>query len=115
MRNSAMRTTDRTPLRSTPLNMILKDQIDLTRDARVTRVARAGQWTLISVVDRAGHVEGRLTLFFFGDGFDLRCWDVVDVTGSRTRVMLSNVSQPASLDPSLFRQEDMVTRGHGRN
>jgi outer membrane lipoprotein-sorting protein len=115
MRNSAMRTTDRTPLRSTPLNMILKSQVDLTRDAHVTRVARWGQWTLISVTDPAGHVDGRLTLFFFGDNFDLRCWDVTDVTGSRTRVMLSDVTQPASLDSALFRLDDMISRGHGRN
>lgn len=115
MRNSAMRTTDRTPLRSTPLNMILKSQIDLSHDARVTRVARWAQWTLVSVTDPQGHVDGRLTLFFFGDNFELRCWDVTDVTGSRTRVMLSDVTQPASLDPALFRQEDMVSRGHGRN
>ena len=46
MRNSAMRTTDRTPLRSTPLNMILKSQIDLNHDARISRVARWGQYTI---------------------------------------------------------------------
>jgi outer membrane lipoprotein-sorting protein len=78
-------------------------------------VARWGQWTLISVTDPAGHVDGRLTLFFFGDNFDLRCWDVTDVTGSRTRVMLSDVTQPASLDSALFRLDDMISRGHGRN
>jgi len=115
MRNSAMRTTDRTPLRSTPLNLILRSQIDLARDSRVTRVARWGEWTLISAVDRTGQVDGRITLFFFGDNFELRCWDVVDVTGSRTRVMLSEVTQPASLDPALFRLDDIVSRGHGRN
>lgn len=115
MRNSAMRTTDRTPLRSTPLNMILRSQIDIAYDSRITRVARWGQWTLISAQDRSGQVDGRVTLFFFGDAFQLRCWDVMDVTGSRTRVMLSDVTQPASLDPALFRLDDMVTRGHGRN
>jgi outer membrane lipoprotein-sorting protein len=113
MRNSAMRTTDRTPLRSTPLNLILKSQIDLSRDAHVTRVARWGEYTMISVSDPSGHVDGRLTLFFYGDSFDLRIWDVTDATGSRTRVTLSDVTQPTSLDPSLFRMEDIVTRGHG--
>ncbi|MFT3728601.1 MAG: outer-membrane lipoprotein carrier protein LolA [Terricaulis sp.] len=115
MRNSAMHTTDRTPLRSTPLNMILKSQIDMARDARVTRVARWPEGTMISVTDPQGHVAGRLTLFFYGDNYELRVWDVTDVTGSRTRVALSDITQPGSLDPSLFRQEDVVSRGHGRN
>ena len=115
MRNSAMRTTDRTPLRSTPLNMILKSQIDLNHDARISRVARWGQYTMISVTDPQGQVDGRLTLFFFGDNYELRIWDVMDITGSRTRVALSDMTQPGSLDPGLFRQEDMISRGHGRN
>jgi len=112
-RNQAMRTTDRTPLRSTPLYFFLRSDIDLARDSRITRVARAGDWLLISVIDRSGETDGRLTLFFYGPDAEFRCWDVVDVTGSRTRVMLSDLTQPASLDPSLFRLDDVISRGHG--
>jgi hypothetical protein len=35
---------------------------------------------------------------------------VIDATGARTRVALSNITQPASFDRSLFRLEDMLER-----
>jgi outer membrane lipoprotein-sorting protein len=112
-RNQAMRTTDRTPLRSTPLYFLLRGQVDLAHDAHVTRVARAGDWLMVSVVDRMGLTDGRLTLFFYGPDTEFRCWDVVDATGSRTRVMLSDLTQPASFDQSLFQLDDTITRSHG--
>jgi hypothetical protein len=34
---------------------------------------------------------------------------VIDATGARTRVTLSDITQPASLDRSLFRLEDMLS------
>lgn len=108
MRDTALRTTDRTPLRSTPLNLILRPEVNLARDARITRVSRWGDWTLITARDRSGQTDGQITLHFFGPNAELRSWDVVDAAGARTRIALSNVTQPASLDRRLFRLEDML-------
>ncbi|MGE0741461.1 MAG: outer membrane lipoprotein carrier protein LolA [Hyphomonadaceae bacterium] len=106
MRDTALRTTERTPLRSTPLNIILGSQIDLERDARVLRVSRAGPWLLVTARDRSGQTDGQITLQF-NDGA-LRSWDVIDATGARTRITLSGITQPGSFDGSLFRMPDMV-------
>jgi outer membrane lipoprotein-sorting protein len=115
LRDSALRTTDRTPLRSTPLNLVLRSQVDLARDARIVRVSRQGEWTLVTARDRSGQTDGAITMHFFGDGQELRSWDVVDMTGARTRIALSDISRPASLDRSLFRLEDMLdSRRRGR-
>jgi outer membrane lipoprotein-sorting protein len=108
MRDTALRTTDRTPLRSTPLNLILGERIDLERNARITRVSRAGPWTMITARDRSGQTDGLITLNFFGEEAELRSWDVTDATGARTRITLSEVTQPASLDRGLFRLNDML-------
>lgn len=108
MRDTELRTTERTPIRSTPLNLILGATINLERDARVLRVSRAGQWLMITARDRAGQTDGQITLQFFGPTAELRSWDVIDATGARTRVTLSDITQPASFDRSLFRLEDMV-------
>lgn len=114
LRDTALRTTDRTPLRSTPLNLILRNQVDLARDARIVRVSRQGEWTLVTARDRSGQTDGAITLNFFGPDAELRSWDVVDLTGARTRISLSDVTQPASLDRRLFRLEDMLdSREHG--
>ncbi len=105
--DSALRTTDRTPLRNTALNLVLRAHVDLERDANVTRVARQGDWMFVKVRDRNGLADGELTLWFFGANADLRAWDVVDATGARTRITLNGLSTPASFDPSLFRSDTL--------
>lgn len=114
MRDRELRTTERTPLRSTPLNIILGASIDLERDARVLRVSRSGQWTLVTARDRGGQTDGQITLQFWGPSAELRSWDVIDATGARTRITLSNVTTPASFDRSLFRLEDVLERPRRR-
>jgi outer membrane lipoprotein-sorting protein len=114
MRDQELRTTERTPLRSTPLNIILGANIDLERDARVLRVSRSGQWTLVTARDRGGQTDGQITLQFYGPNAELRSWDVIDATGARTRITLSGVSHPGSLDRSLFRLEDVLSRPRRR-
>jgi outer membrane lipoprotein-sorting protein len=109
MRDRELRTTERTPLRSTPLNLILGRTINLERDARVLRVSRSGPWLLITARDRGGQTDGQITLQFFGAQMELRSWDVIDATGARTRITLSDITRPASLDRSLFRLEDMLS------
>ncbi len=109
MRDTALRTTERTPLRSTPLHLILAETVDLERSARIVRVSRSGAWTMITARDRSGQTEGTITLQFHGPEAELRSWDVVDATGARTRIALSDLTQPASLDRRLFRLEDVVS------
>jgi outer membrane lipoprotein-sorting protein len=110
LRDTELRTTERTPLRSTPLNIILGANVDLERNARVLRVSEAGPWLMVTARDRSGQTDGQIILQFYGDDAGLRSWDVIDATGARTRIALSDVSQPASFDRSLFRLEDMLDR-----
>ncbi len=113
LRDTELRTTERTPLRSTPLNLILGARIDLARDARIVRVSQSGPWLMITARDRSGQTDGQITLHFFGADAQLRSWDVTDATGARTRVTLSEVTQPANLDRRLFRLEDMLENRAG--
>jgi outer membrane lipoprotein-sorting protein len=114
MRDTQLRTTERTPLESTPLRLILAEQIDLARDARITRVAREGAALLISARDRTAGTEGEITLRFEGADGGLRSWEVIDATGGRTQIALTGVSHPASLDRNLFRLEDVLENRPGR-
>jgi outer membrane lipoprotein-sorting protein len=114
MRDTALRTTERTPLRSTPLHLILAENVDLARNARIVRVSRSGSWMMVSARDRAGQTDGTITLQFFGPNAELRSWDVIDATGARTRITLSNLTQPASLDRRLFRLDDMLSNNRRR-
>ena len=109
MRDTELRTTERTPIRSTPLNIILGETINLERDARILRVSRAGPWLMITARDRRGQTDGQISLQFFGPNAELRSWDVIDATGARTRISLTDITQPANFDRSLFRLEDMLS------
>lgn len=108
MRDTALRTTDRIPLESTPLNLVLRSDIDLARDARITRVAQDGSAILVTARDRRGLADGQITMRFEGANLALRSWDIVDATGARTQISLVGLTQPASLDRRLFRLEDML-------
>ncbi len=107
LRDTALRTTERTPLRSTPLNLILGERIDLERNARIIRVSRQGPWTLVTARDRSGQTDGVISLKF--NNGELREWDVIDATGARTNIQLSDLTRPASLDRALFRLEDVIS------
>ncbi len=114
MRDRELRTTERTPLRSTPLNIILGSNVNLERDARVLRVSRSGQWTMVTARDRGGQTDGQITLQFWGPDAQLRSWDVIDATGARTRITLSDITRPASFNSGLFRLEDVLDRNRRR-
>ena len=115
MRDTALRTTDRTPLNSTPLNLVLRDNVSLERDARITRVARQGDSILVSARDRQGLADGQITMRFSGPNAELRSWEIIDATGSRTQIQLTSVTRPASIDRRMFRLEDQIdSRPRGR-
>ncbi|MBI1186408.1 MAG: outer membrane lipoprotein carrier protein LolA [Alphaproteobacteria bacterium] len=99
----ALRSTNRSPLRETPLFFVLKNDINLERDARVTRVRREGGALLVSARDRTGQADGEITLRLEGPNYELRSWDVVDASGALTRIALTQVSRPERVDPRLFR------------
>lgn len=113
-RDRALRTTERWPLSSTPLRFVLAANIDLGRDARVTRVARDGQALLVTARDRSGVADGEITMRFAGPNRTLQSWEIIDAAGGQTRIVLTNVTQPESLDRRLFRQEDIIERRSGR-
>lgn len=108
LRDTALRNTERTNLQSTPLNLILRSQVNLARDSRILGVARNADWIIVRARDKTGLTDGEITMFFKGADADLRAWDIVDATGARTRIVLSNMTRPASFNASLFRMEDML-------
>ncbi|MBL8549915.1 MAG: outer membrane lipoprotein carrier protein LolA [Hyphomonadaceae bacterium] len=98
-----LRNTNRAPLRSTPLYFVLKDNLNLARDAHVTRVERDGDLLFVTVRDRSGQADGDLTLALAGPEYTLRSWDVVDATGGRTRFAITASTTPDTINPAAFR------------
>lgn len=105
---------DAIPLKSHPLNLFLKSNIDLKRDGNVKDVSQAnGSW-FVTLVDTTGEAEGRMILEFRSSDFELLGWRVIDGTGAETVTRLSGVTTNASLKPALFIVKDPADRGDDR-
>ena len=102
IQDNRLKTFNRAPLRSTPMYFFLKPNIDLTKDAKVVRVAKQPGTLAIAVKDKSGQSDGVLTLLFDPTSFELRQWLIEDGAGGITRVALNNVERVTQFEPSLF-------------
>lgn len=102
IQDNRLKTFNRAPLRSTPMYFFLKPNIDLSKDAKVVRVAKQAGTLAIAVKDKSGQSDGVLTLLFDPASYELRQWTIDDGAGGTTRVALNNVERVAKFEPSLF-------------
>lgn len=110
LQDSDLETTDRVPLSSTPLNLLLSDKLDFESQADVVDVRRAGDRTNITLRDKSGEMEGTLTVILNNADNSLAGWRTVDESGGRTSVLLNSVETGAKLNPRLFILRDFDNR-----
>lgn len=92
----------RYPIASTPLGLILAQNVDLTKSARVLKVENQPGALLITIADRSGEAPGQITLIFDQPRMQLRQWVVTDAQGLQTTVALRNVQTGIRADNALF-------------
>jgi outer membrane lipoprotein-sorting protein len=97
----ALKTDERYPLRATPLYFVLKKDVNLDTDGKVTKIVRQGDTLAITLRDRKGQADGAITLLFDEPSRELRQWRITDGTGAITQIVLTQTRQ-ATLDPKLF-------------
>ena len=98
-----LNTTERYPLVSTPLNVILAEEVDLIRDSQVIAVFIAEEQVTVSLQDDSGEAPGLLTMMFDPASFELRQWVVTDAQGLDTSITLQNVVAGAEIPRQHFR------------
>jgi len=86
--DKAMRQPTTLPLSSTPLGILLQENVRLSGAVTVSRVERGGGLTAITLFRTGAAAEGRLTLVFSDQPTELKQWVVVDAQGRETRVSL---------------------------
>lgn len=107
MQDTDLETVDRIPLGSTPLGLILDDDLDFSDDTiEIINVSEEIGLVSVTVRDATGEVGGELTLLFEAEGFDLLGWIATDAELQTTQVSLNNVETNTRLDPRLFRLDD---------
>jgi outer membrane lipoprotein-sorting protein len=100
--DKALGTSDRIPLKSTPLDFFLKNEIKLSRDTKVLGLIKRPGETQVTVRDGSGKAAGEMTLIFDSGNYALKEWVVLDEFGTTTRITLSDLVYNESLDPRLF-------------
>ena len=97
-----LRQTSNIPLGSTPLGLLLEDNLRLSGDVTVTGLVRQPGALQVSLVRTKTPADGTLTLIFADAPLLLRQWTVIDAQRQETRVTLYNVELGATFDQSLF-------------
>lgn len=89
-------------LRRTPLDILLNDNIDLTRSGVVRDISSDGVKTEVVAGDPNNPGNGTLTMVFTANPTELRQWIVTDKGGRKTTVILSDLEQRRDVPDSLF-------------
>jgi outer membrane lipoprotein-sorting protein len=85
--DSDLRTVEKYPLKSTPFRLLLVDEVDLDRDARIVSVDQSSGELSITIEDKSGEAPGQIRLYFKdGSELQLKQWVITDGQGLDTRV-----------------------------
>ena len=97
-----LNTLDRYPLNSTPLDLLLRERVDLRKEGAVQSIERGEGVMRVLAIDPDNADQGSITLVFGDNPLELRQWIVVDAQGLATTVALSAIQSNVKLDPNLF-------------
>ncbi|MEM7211323.1 MAG: outer membrane lipoprotein carrier protein LolA [Pseudomonadota bacterium] len=99
-------TLDRFPLSETPLDLLLRDRVDLRKEGAIQRIERSSGQLRIVAVDPEAVDQGSITMVFNDNPLELTQWIVLDAQGLATTVALSEIRRNVSIDPNKFFIED---------
>jgi outer membrane lipoprotein-sorting protein len=105
--NSKLRTVDRYPLVDNPLNIILRENVDLTKDPRVTAVERQAGALRVTATEKSGPLKGQVTLIFRYPSIEIAQWIITDAQGLQTMIALKGPQTEVQLSPELFVLRDV--------
>ncbi len=104
--DTTLKTVDRYPLSETPLQLLLKEDVDLSREGAVQKIERAANQMRVTAINPDDPSQGSITLVFTDNPLELRQWIVVDQQGLITTVALRDMRSNISLKNELFVIED---------
>lgn len=95
-------TGDRFPLSQTPLNLLLKKDVDLSEEGAISTVERSDGQLRVSAVDPSDETQGSVTMVFDANPLQLKQWIVTDPQGLTTTIALRQTRAGVDLDAALF-------------
>ena len=98
------------PLKRTPLNLILAENVDLGAARMVVAHKEEKNTTRVRAQDPKNPEYGSIDLIFTANPIALRQWIITDDLGQETTVMLGELSKGGKYPPSLFSIVDESTK-----
>ena len=93
---------DRYPLSETPLNLILKDDVNLGAEGAVEAIESSDGQLRVRAIDPDHPERGSITMIFGANPLELRQWIVDDSQGGATTVALSDIRSNVAIEPKQF-------------
>jgi len=100
--DSQLKQTSNIPLGSTPLGLLLQDNLRLSGEVTVSKIARLPGQLQVSLFRTKSPADGTLTLIFADAPLALRQWTVLDAQRQETRITLYNVELGGTFSQKLF-------------
>lgn len=94
--------TTRLPLYSTPVSVLLQENVSFSGDVTVVSVEKQANTLRINLIDADEPEEGGITLVFESNPLKLRKWLVTDAQGNTTSISLSDMERGVKIKPELF-------------
>ncbi len=108
--------TTSVPLATTPLGILLADDLKLSGSVTVTAIERQPGSIQVTTQRTSSPKDGSLTLVFADNPLMLRQWAVLDQDRQETRVSLFSIELGGTFDQSMFEFTDPRLRsGNGNN
>lgn len=100
------------PLRRTPLNLILRRNVDLAASGVVTDLEQIGDFTHVTAFDPDTPEAGMITLVFSDNPVQLRRWMITDQAGGQTQLDLDAFDEGVQIGARLFNiPQEIEARG----
>lgn len=97
-------TDDRVALDQTPFRILLRNDVDILRDARILEVQEADDIAIVTLQDKSPDAPGRIKLFLTkAPALELKEWVTTDAQGLDTRVEVFSLVTNEEIDLALFR------------
>ncbi len=94
---------DRVALDQTPFRLLLRTDVNLIRDARITELQESDDLLVLGLEDKDPNTSGRIKLFLATKpSLELKEWVTRDAQGLDTRVEVSDLAKSVQLDADLF-------------
>jgi outer membrane lipoprotein-sorting protein len=99
-----LKTEDRWELNQTPFGILLRQDVNLLRDARVFEVQDVGDTIVIAFEDKSEKAPGLLRMFFAKKPtLELKRWITKDQQGQDTQIELNSIEKNDDFEPDFFK------------